>query len=297
MYSLFCYITIIFIIISFLVFSILFIIYIYFFFFFFFLKFLLIIYWILYLLIVIIIILFPFPKLNYNNYFNYFHITFSPHSLIFFPSLIVITHANVYECPTSRNLYVVYMYFKETSLISHASLESSNKESINQSINFRIFTSLTVIHCICQILDLVSCTVHVQFFFSSSAYHQTSDISCTKSQTLNVSRLVLQLSLCYPGLGFSRPKPVFPVQNGINWDKPVFPSFSRPKLGKTVQNWEKLYGTIFQAAKSFQKCVSNKNLTGQTRSSFHIIHNTVVMTYELIIQISWNLSFWILHHK
>ena len=99
------------------------------------------------------------------------------------------------------------------------------------------------------------------------------------------------------GLCFSRPKPVFPVQNGINWDKPVFPSFSRPKLGKTVQNWEKLYGTIFQAAKSFQKCVSNKNLTGQNRSSFHIIHNTVVMTYELIIQISWNLSFWILHHK
>ena len=81
----------------------------YFFFFFFFLKFLIIIYWILYLLIVIIIILFPFPKLNYNNYFNYFHITFSPHSLIFFPSLIVITHANVYECPTSRNLYVVYV--------------------------------------------------------------------------------------------------------------------------------------------------------------------------------------------
>ena len=42
------------------------------------------------------------------------------------------------------------------------------------------------------------------------------------------------------GLGFSRPKPVFPVQNGINWDKPVFPSFSRPKLGKTVQNCPKL---------------------------------------------------------
>ena len=85
-------------------------IYIYFFFFkFFFLKFLIIIYWILYSLIVIIIILFPFPKLNYNNHFNYFHITFSPHSLIFCPSLIVITHANVYECPTSRNLYVVYV--------------------------------------------------------------------------------------------------------------------------------------------------------------------------------------------
>ena len=29
---------------------------------------------------------------------------------------------------------MLYMYFKETSLISHASLESSNKESINQSI-------------------------------------------------------------------------------------------------------------------------------------------------------------------
>ena len=30
---------------------------------------------------------------------------------------------------------MLYMYFKETSLISHASLESSNKESINQSNN------------------------------------------------------------------------------------------------------------------------------------------------------------------
>ena len=44
---------------------------------------------------------FSFPKLNCDNYFNYFHITFSPHSLIFFPSLIVIIHANVYECPAS----------------------------------------------------------------------------------------------------------------------------------------------------------------------------------------------------
>ena len=34
---------------------------------------------------------------------------------------------------------MLYMYFKETSLISHASLESSNKESINQSINQSIF--------------------------------------------------------------------------------------------------------------------------------------------------------------
>ena len=102
--------TIIIIIISFLVFSILFIyIYIYFFLsIFIFLIFLIIIYWILYLLIVIII-LSLFPNLNYNNYFNYFHITFSPHSLIFFPSLIVITHVNVYECPTSWNLYVVYV--------------------------------------------------------------------------------------------------------------------------------------------------------------------------------------------
>ena len=30
---------------------------------------------------------------------------------------------------------MLYMYFKETSLISHASLESSNKESINQKIH------------------------------------------------------------------------------------------------------------------------------------------------------------------
>ena len=34
---------------------------------------------------------------------------------------------------------MLYMYFKETSLISHASLESSNKESINIMIVFEIW--------------------------------------------------------------------------------------------------------------------------------------------------------------
>ena len=63
--------------------------------------------------------------------------------------------------------------------------------------------------------------------------------------------------LLVSGLGFSRPKPVFPVQNGINWDKPVFPSFSHPKLGKTVQNWEKLWRTIFQEGKS---CLNGSKL-------------------------------------
>ena len=67
------------------------------------------------------------------------------------------------------------------------------------------------------------------------------------------------------GFGFSRPKPVFPVQNGIIWDK----HFSRPKLGKTVPNWEKVCSTIFQAVKSFKKCdVSKKDLTGHW-GSFH----------------------------
>ena len=50
-----------------------------------------------------------------------------------------------------------------------------------------------------------------------------------------------------PGLGFCRPKPVFAVQNGINWDKPVFP----------VQNWEKLSQTgknYILSSKMFLKC-------------------------------------------
>ena len=97
--------------------------------------------------------------------------------------------------------------------------------------------------------------------------------------------LGLKLSL-RPGLGFSRPKPVFPVQNGINWDKPVFPSFSRPKLGKTVQNYVELY---FKLQKSFQKSVSNKNVTGQTRSSFH---NTVVMTKSNEVKFLPYFSIW-----
>ena len=45
----------------------------------------------------------------------------------------------------------------------------------------------------------------------------------------------------YTGLGFSRPKPVFPVQNGINWDKPVFPIQNWEKLSKTGKNYAALF--------------------------------------------------------
>ena len=93
------------------------------------------------------------------------------------------------------------------------------------------------------------------------------------------------------GLGFSRPKPVFPVQNGINWDKPVLPSFSRPKLGKTVQKLGKIMLHYFSSLKRSPKCdVSNKSLTGQTRGSY----NPVVMMYELIIQILWTEIFFVI---
>ena len=57
-----------------------------------------------------------------------------------------------------------------------------------------------------------------------------------------VSCLVLLTSdPCDQGWVFSRPKPVFTVQNGINWDTPFFPSFSRPKLGKTGKNYAALF--------------------------------------------------------
>ena len=46
----------------------------------------------------------------------------------------------------------------------------------------------------------------------------------------------MTIQYCLSRLGFSRPKPVFPVQNGINWDKLVFPSFP-------VHNWEILSKT------------------------------------------------------
>ena len=85
----------------------------------------------LYLLIVIIFIISPFPKLNYDNYFNYFHITFSPHSLIFFPSLIGITHVNVYECPTSWNLYDVYVL--QGDQLDKPCFSGNLKKRINQS--------------------------------------------------------------------------------------------------------------------------------------------------------------------
>ena len=45
----------------------------------------------------------------------------------------------------------------------------------------------------------------------------------------------------FTGLGFSRPKPVFPVQNGINWDKPVFPVQNWEKLSKTGKNYAALF--------------------------------------------------------
>ena len=42
------------------------------------------------------------------------------------------------------------------------------------------------------------------------------------------------------GLGFGRPKPVFPDMGGKNWDKPVFPGFWTVL---DVQNWEILGNT------------------------------------------------------
>ena len=43
------------------------------------------------------------------------------------------------------------------------------------------------------------------------------------------------------GLGFSRPKPVFPVQNGINLFFPVFPVQNWEKLSKTGKNYAALF--------------------------------------------------------
>ena len=42
----------------------------------------------------------------------------------------------------------------------------------------------------------------------------------------------------------------FPGQNGINWDKPVFPVQNWEKLPKTGKNYAGLY---FKPEKSFQK--------------------------------------------
>ena len=59
------------------------------------------------------------------------------------------------------------------------------------------------------------------------------------------------LVMSSPGLGFSHPEPVFPVQNGINWDKPGFPIFSCPKQGKTSKTGKKYY---ISSSKTFLKC-------------------------------------------
>ena len=39
------------------------------------------------------------------------------------------------------------------------------------------------------------------------------------------------------------PKPIFPGRGGKKWEIAIFPSFGRPKLGNTVQNWEILSKT------------------------------------------------------
>ena len=77
---------------------------------------------------------------------------------------------------------------------------------------------------------------------------------------------VLQVYCRSQGWVFPVQKPVFAVQNGIKWDKPVFPSFSRPKLGKTVQNLEKLF---FEQQKVSQMWLLNWTWTGYSGGQFN----------------------------
>ena len=67
-------------------------------------------------------------------------------------------------------------------------------------------------------------------------------------------------SITRAGVGFSRPKPIFAVQNSINWDKPVFPSFSSPKLGKTIFRTAKHFWNVTYQTKIEQDRLEN-NLT------------------------------------
>ena len=55
------------------------------------------------------------------------------------------------------------------------------------------------------------------------------------------------------GLGSSRPKLVFPVQNGINWDKPVFPVQNWEKLSKTGKNYAGLYFKLQKVSKNMHQ--------------------------------------------
>ena len=88
------------------------------------------------------------------------------------------------------------------------------------------------------------------------------------------------------GLGFSRPKPVFPVQNGINLFFPVFPVQNWEKLGKTGKN----YAGLYLSQKKCPKMWFYQIKIEQDTLGTHFIH-TVVMTYELITQILWTQIF------
>ena len=60
------------------------------------------------------------------------------------------------------------------------------------------------------------------------------------------------------------------------WDKLVFPSFSRLKLGKTVQNWEN-----YISSSKFLKC------NYHTKIEQDKLGDNLTKSYELIIQILW----------
>ena len=67
---------------------------------------------------------------------------------------------------------------------------------------------------------------------------------------LHWNQFAIKFEWAPAGLGFSRPKPVFPVQNGINWDKPVFPVQNWEKLSKTGKNYMGLYFKLQKVSKN-----------------------------------------------
>ena len=89
---------------------------------------------------------------------------------------------------------------------------------------------------------------------------------------------------------------VFPVQNlffpskmgktGINLFFPVFPVHNWEKLSKTGKNYAGLYFRPAKCSKNVMHYIYIYKYIQQDRLGAHFIH-TVVMIYELIIQILW----------
>ena len=124
---------------------------------------------------------------------------------------------NVFIWHSGNHMITVFAALKWNPLSHHINFHTYimvifNKYNLNYPSDIMAQSMVTIIvYTLCGIISLVS-SVHVYHYVQligygtmGHNYHQISNISCTKSQILHVSHLVLQLYLCNllkPGVKF-----------------------------------------------------------------------------------------------